>query len=631
MKTSAIRKLRRKLTADEPVFGLWVTLESPNITEMAVALGLDWVVIDAEHGHLDWKEIVEHLRATVRSDTVALVRIAELNSGLIKRALDIGADGVVIPWIESAEQLTQAVSFARYPPEGVRGIGAERATAWGQAFVEHTAEANDHVLVVPIIETVRTAAQVPAMCQIDGVNLFFFGPADYSSTAGYRGQWEGPGVAEQLVQLKDTIRAAGKQCGVVAISNDNVQQRLKEGFRAVALGIDSGLLIRSLRGALASVGRDRTMRADLDLDLEPAAPARVGDPLLAQRAQNPFRVALTGDFHDTAGKPRYRDIGLNLFDGIANIEVSNFAEHRAEITPDQLAGFNGAIVLTPRVTAASLSNCPDLLALGRFGVGYDSVDVAACTKADVALFIAAGAVDRSVAEATLAWMLALTHHVRMKDKLVREGRWDERSQYMGSELRERTLGVIGFGGIGKALVRLVTGLGMKTPLVFDPFVSASVAAEHGVKAVSLAELLAQADFVSIHCPLTDHTRNLISARELALMKRNAFLINTARGGIVDEEALYTVLSEDRIAGAALDCFASEPVKSTKFADLDNVLLAPHAVAWTDELFRDIGRAVCQGMIDLSEGRRPRGVVNPEVFERDGFRAKWQRLGAGNKS
>src|SRR4051812_49971276 len=118
---------------------------------MAVALGVDWVVIDAEHGHLDWKAILVHIRATVRSDTVALVRIAELNGGLIKRALDIGADGVVIPWVETAEQLDQAVQFARYPTEGVRGIGADRATAWGQAIAEHTATANDHVLVIPII------------------------------------------------------------------------------------------------------------------------------------------------------------------------------------------------------------------------------------------------------------------------------------------------------------------------------------------------------------------------------------------------------------------------------------------------------------------------------------------------
>lgn len=263
MKTSAIRSLRSKLAADSPVYGLWVTLESPSITEMAVALGLDWVVIDAEHGHLDWNDIVNHLRATVRSNTVALVRIAELNGGLIKRALDIGADGIVVPWMESAEQLKQAVAFAQYPTEGLRGIGAERATCWGQCFVEHTAEANEHVLVVPIIESVNAVKQVPLMSQVEGVELFFFGPADFSSTAGFRGQWEGPGVAEQILAVKDTLRKAGKQCGVVTTSHENLRERVQQGFRMLALGIDSGLLLRSLRGALQVAGRDRTMRASL--------------------------------------------------------------------------------------------------------------------------------------------------------------------------------------------------------------------------------------------------------------------------------------------------------------------------------------------------------------------------------
>ena len=263
MKTSAIRNLRKKLAENIPVFGLWVTLESPTVTEMAVALGLDWVVIDAEHGHLDWKEIVEHLRATVRSETVALVRIAELNGGDIKRALDIGADGIVVPWVETAEQLKQAVAFSRYPTEGVRGIGAERATCWGQCFEEHTAEANEHVLVVPIIETVQGARQVPMMCQVDGVELFWFGPADFSSSAGYRGQWEGPGIAEQILKLKDTIHAAGKHCGVLATSIDNIHQRQAQGRAAIGVGTDTGLLLRSLRTSLASVGRDRTIRTSL--------------------------------------------------------------------------------------------------------------------------------------------------------------------------------------------------------------------------------------------------------------------------------------------------------------------------------------------------------------------------------
>lgn len=264
MKTAAIRALRQKLAADEPTFGMWVTLESASVTELAVAAGLDWVVIDAEHGHLDWQDIVQHLRATVRSNTVALVRVAELNGGLIKRALDIGADGVVIPWVETAEQLRQAISWARYPPEGQRGIGAERATAWGQAFVEHTSEANEHVLVVPIIETVKTQRQVQLMAEVDGAEIFFFGPADYSSTAGHRGQWEGPGVAEQILQMKETLRRAKKHCGLIATSHENQLQRLEQGFRLIGLGIDAGLLIRSLRGALAVVGRDQGMNAALD-------------------------------------------------------------------------------------------------------------------------------------------------------------------------------------------------------------------------------------------------------------------------------------------------------------------------------------------------------------------------------
>ena len=251
MKTAALQKLRRKLAEDSPVFGLWVTLESPSVTEIAVGLGLDWVVIDAEHGHLDWKEILEHIRATVRSDTVALVRIAELNGGLIKRALDIGADGIVIPWIETADQLRQAVSFSQYPADGLRGIGGERATCWGQCLVEHTAEANENVLVVPIIETVRAIRQVPMMCQVEGVELMWFGPADLSSSAGFRGQWEGPGVADQILQAKDIIRRSGRQCGVLATSNDDIKERQKQGFRGIGLGMDAGLLTRSIRASLS--------------------------------------------------------------------------------------------------------------------------------------------------------------------------------------------------------------------------------------------------------------------------------------------------------------------------------------------------------------------------------------------
>jgi len=264
MKAKALKKLRQKLNQNKPIYGLWVTLESASITEMAVALGLDWIVIDAEHGHLDWKDINSHIRAALRSDTVVLVRIAERSTILSKRALDIGADGIMIPWMEKVEEVEEAVRDCRYPPEGRRGIGGERATAWGQCLSEHAAEANENVLIVPLIESIAAIPNVATMCEVDGIDLFFFGPADFSSTAGFRGQWEGPGVAEQILSLKDTINAAGKHCGVVSTSNQNLTDRLDQGFRMLALGTDSGLLLRSLHQSLQEVDRDRLPATSLD-------------------------------------------------------------------------------------------------------------------------------------------------------------------------------------------------------------------------------------------------------------------------------------------------------------------------------------------------------------------------------
>src|SRR5258708_1922264 len=290
MKVSAIRKLRQKLAADVPVLGLWVTLESASVTEMAVALGLDWVVIDAEHGHLDWHDILEHVRATVRSDTVALVRITELNIGQIKRALDIGADGIVVPWIETADQLRQAVAFAHYPPEGLRGMGGERATCWGKCLPENAAQADEHVLVVPIIETVRAGKNIEELCRVEGVELFQFGPADYSSTAGYKGQWEGPVVAEQLLAIKAAILRNGKQCGVLATSNDNLAQRREQGFRFLGVGMDAGLLLRSLSETLGELGRPTSISSSLAPEVAKPASVHAGESITGPLKMRPAHI-----------------------------------------------------------------------------------------------------------------------------------------------------------------------------------------------------------------------------------------------------------------------------------------------------------------------------------------------------
>lgn len=341
---------------------------------------------------------------------------------------------------------------------------------------------------------------------------------------------------------------------------------------------------------------------------------------------SPLTIALTADFYDDAGQPRFDDLGLDLLEDQNHLRITRFPQHQPLMTSDQLQGAFGALVLTPQVSAESIAGCEDLLIISRFGVGFDTVDVAACTDQDILVTITAGAVDRSMAEATIGWLIALTHQMLIKDRLVRTGDWDQRTSHNGCELRDRTLGIIGLGGIGQELVSMLATFGMKPPVAFDPFVPASVLSELGVRSVDLPELMQTADFVSIHCPLNEQTRGLVGAHELSLMKPDAYLLNTARGGIVDEEALYEALHQKHIAGAALDCFEGEPITSpSRFADLDNVILAPHSIAWTTEFFRDIGRTACRSLLDLSEGRRPHGVLNPQLFERDSFLSKWQRL------
>lgn len=329
-----------------------------------------------------------------------------------------------------------------------------------------------------------------------------------------------------------------------------------------------------------------------------------------------MHCALTADFLNPAGELVYQDIGLGILDE-AGIGHRFFDRHDPEVGADQLRGYDFVISLAPRYTAASLKGISDrLIGIVRFGVGYDMVDVQACSDAGIGLFITRGAVNHSVAEATITWMLALSHRLLEKDRMVREGRWAERSNFMGTELRNRTLGLIGAGGIGRALLDLLKGFGMNAPLVYDPYISASEAAEIGVDIVDLDTLMAGADFVSINCPLTAQTRNLVGADQIRRMKPSAFLINTARGGIVEEAALADALRSRRIAGAATDVFDAEPADgSHPFAGLDNILLAPHCFAWTDDLFAEIGQMAACAVVDLSRGQVPRNLlVNPEVIQ-----------------
>lgn len=246
--------LKRKLAQGQTALGLWVTLESPTVTEIAVTLGLDWVCIDAEHGHLDFKEMQEHIRVTRNTTTTPLVRIAEIQQGLIKRVLDVGAEGIIVPQVRNAAEVEQAVRFAKYPPWGVRGVGGERATSWGMGLRSYTQIADQETMVIPLMETVAAGETIDAILDVKGVDAIFFGPADYSASAGHLGQWEGPGVAEKLVAIKDRIRRRKVSCGVMTTDVANAQMRKEQGFQMIGLGADAGLLIRSTIEAMKALG-----------------------------------------------------------------------------------------------------------------------------------------------------------------------------------------------------------------------------------------------------------------------------------------------------------------------------------------------------------------------------------------
>ncbi len=326
--------------------------------------------------------------------------------------------------------------------------------------------------------------------------------------------------------------------------------------------------------------------------------------------RTPFRIGLTRDFLKPDGTIGFGDIGLELIDAAPNVVWEFLAENRSELGPDQIADYDGLLVLASKVTAETLSQTDRLSIIARFGVGYDNVDVQACTKAGVMLTITPDGVRRPVAVSVMTLLLALSHQLLIKDRLTREGRWGEKLNYMGQGVRGRTLGVIGVGNIGREVFQLATPFEMRH-LGFDPFLKTPV---EGVDLVSLETLLKESDYAVVCCALTPETHHLLNADRLSLMKSNAYLINVARGPIVDQRALTEMLSQRGIAGAGLDVFDVEPIaKTDPLLALDNVIVSPHAICWTDECFQGIGSSACRSLIDVAQGRSPLHILNREVM------------------
>jgi phosphoglycerate dehydrogenase-like enzyme len=270
-------------------------------------------------------------------------------------------------------------------------------------------------------------------------------------------------------------------------------------------------------------------------------------------------------------------------------------------------GVVGAIVSTDPFDAAVLDAATDLRVIARVGVGTDSVDLAAATERGVAVTITPGANEGTVADHTVALMLAALRRVTEHDAGVRAGRWDRTGAHTPWLLSESTVGLVGFGHIGRLVARRLRGFDVRI-LVND----LQPTGDAGVEQVELDVLMAQSDVISLHAPLTPATRGVIGARELALARPDAIVVNTARGGMVDEAALVAALREGRLRGAALDVFAGEPPRDSALLTLPNVVLSPHIGGLSDRSIETMTRRATASVLDVLAGRRPAHLANPEV-------------------
>ena len=272
------------------------------------------------------------------------------------------------------------------------------------------------------------------------------------------------------------------------------------------------------------------------------------------------------------------------------------------------------ILRTGKAPAEVIKASPELRVISKHGAGYDNIDVAIATALRIPVMTTTTANYQSVAEHTLGLMLSLAKDIPRLDSRIRQGFWDK-AQYRGVELFRKTLGLIGFGRIGRRVYELTVPLQMRV-LVYDPFLGDRPLPPGVTRLTNLGELLSVADIVSLHCPLTEKTRNLIGASELGRMKKTAWLINTARGGVVDEEALIAALREGEIAGAAIDTFRQEPPGDLRrLCEAGKVVLTPHIAAATEEAFTRMGVEAAQNVLTVLQKRRPDGdrIVNPEVL------------------
>ncbi len=342
---------------------------------------------------------------------------------------------------------------------------------------------------------------------------------------------------------------------------------------------------------------------------------------------NVAKIGLAADLFDTQGRRVFDPAVFDLFRQ-AGLSWSILPADGGGVDPQVAASFDALLINGSRLTEASLAlDAGRLRVVARYGVGFDAVDVQALTARGILLTNTPLAVRYPVAVMALTFILALSLRLPLKSRLAKAGRWAERGDFSGTDLRGRTLGIVGVGGIGRELIRIVQPLGLRI-VGADPYVTPDLLAGTQVELLPLESVLAQSDFVVVACSLNEGTRHLIDAPRLALMRRNAFLVNVARGAIVDEAALIAALRAGAIAGAGLDVFEQEPTSpANPLLAMENVIATPHSLCWTDGLHAAIGRSCVKSLIDAVEGRLPEHIVNRAAVEHPRV-ARWLAASGG---
>ena len=596
-----------------------VEFSTPGIGQLLKAAGCEFVLLDMEHSGFGFDTVKQMLRYMQAGDMPAIVRVPSREYHHAARAMDMGAEGIMLPMVGSAAAARELLSYVKYAPDGERGVALQIAhDRYAPGPVQKKLrDANERCTFVALIETAEGVENAEEIAAIEDVDILWIGHFDLSVSMGIAGQFDHPDFTAAVARVVRAAKKHNKSLGRLVPNVDVGVALFKEGFDFICYSGDVWLLQQAMRegaeGLRAQCKRGGGGQRNRGVQ---------------QVMADKFRVALSRDFLTAEGEPLFPMFDRTPLDEDPDIEWHYLENGDGPVDAAELAGHDALVLLAQRFDRSSVPGDGRLAMVARFGVGYDSVDVPACSDNGIALVITPNGVRRPVAVAIIALILAVMGKLLLKDQLTREGPpgFARKGAHMGVGLVGKTLGSVGIGNIGAEMFRLAAPFDMNF-MACDPYADPAVAAELGVQMVDLDTLCREADILAVNCPLSDATHHIVDARLIASMKPTAYLVNTSRGGTVDQKALTAALQEGRIAGAGLDVLDPEPPEpDDPILKLDNVVFAPHALAWTDQCFAGLGADDIVACKALMRGEEPQGIVNGDIRENEAWRAKLARYG-----